>query len=284
MRVVRPNELLNLCSIGLLVFGCLCSALPSPATTLVARDMNTCLPLSWDRVSRGGATAIISDKDVSAFLNAVDLFGTGVFAFSGALTAGKKGMDLLGMVIIATVTSVGGGTVRDLLLDSGTVFWMRRTVYFKICAITAAATYWLWPTLETKMGWKDSAKAICVADAFGLGAFCVLGTQKAADLGLSPLMWVVTGVITSTFGGITRDVLCLQRPRAMYPYRSLYAAHPLLGSAVYTILTHTLGMTQPNAAVLSFLLTTTTRILSFDNPLRLPHWKGKMVVSSAKSN
>jgi uncharacterized membrane protein YeiH len=122
-------------------------------------------------------------------------------------------MDLLGMMIVATVTSVGGGTIRDLLLDSGTVFWMRLPIYFHIIAATTLGTFFLWPTLEKKLGFKDSAKVICVADALGLGAFAVLGAQKAAGMELDPTMWVVAGLITATFGGITRDVLCLQRPR-----------------------------------------------------------------------
>jgi uncharacterized membrane protein YeiH len=219
---------------------------------------------------RGGG---IEDHPMGAFLNAVDLFGTGVFAFSGALTAGKKGMDLIGMTIVATVTSVGGGTVRDTLLGSGPVFWMRLPIYFEICVVVAVATYFIWPMLEKKLGVNDSAKVICTADAFGLAAFAVLGTQKGADMGLGPLMSVVTGIISSTFGGITRDVVCQQRPRVMYPHRSLYAIHPLLGSVLYAALTAYFSVPQELAAGLSFLLTFTTRVLSFNSALRLPHWK-----------
>ena len=219
---------------------------------------------------RGGG---IDTHPVGAFLNAVDLFGTGVFAFSGALTAGKKGMDLIGMIIVATVTAVGGGTVRDTLLGSGPVFWMRLPLYFEICAVVTVATYFIWPILEKHLGLKDSTKAICTADAFGLGAFAVLGTQKGAEMGLDPVLSVVAGLISSTFGGITRDVVCQQRPRVMYPHRSLYAIHPLLGSALYSALTSHFGVPQEQAAVISFLLTFTTRVLSFNSALRLPHWK-----------
>ena len=160
---------------------------------------------------RGGGIAHLSTPmSVEKFLYAVDLFGTGVFAFSGALIAGKKGMDLIGMLYIAVISATGGGTLRDLLLDSGAVFWIRHPIYFQICLGVTMATYLFWPTLESKLGIKDSSKSICTADAFGLGAFAVLGTQKAADLGLHPIIWIVVGTITSTFGGITRDILCLQ--------------------------------------------------------------------------
>jgi uncharacterized membrane protein YeiH len=221
---------------------------------------------------RGGAT---SDTPVDTFLNAVDMFGTGVFSFAGAVTAGKKGMDLFGMVLVATLTAVGGGTLRDLLLGTGTVFWIQQPVYVEICAAVAVLTFFVWPTLEQRMGWKDTAKQICFADAFGLGAFAVLGTQKAAALDLAPIMWVVSGVMTSTFGGIARDVLCLQRPRVLYPDRTLYATAPLMGSLAYLMLSKHMGMATEGAACISFCVTVTTRILSFNNPWRLPHWKSK---------
>mmetsp|Transcript_18415 Transcript_18415/g.25342 ORF Transcript_18415/g.25342 Transcript_18415/m.25342 type:complete len:312 (-) Transcript_18415:192-1127(-) len=231
------------------------------------------LTLALDKL-RGGAVAAMEKDPVAAFVNAVDLFGTGVFAFSGAVTAGKKGMDLLGMTYIAVIAAVGGGTVRDILLDSGTVFWLRLPIYFNICALTTLFTYLLWPTLESRLGWKDSAAPVCTADAFGLAAFAVIGTQKAVDLGLDPIVWPVVGLVTCTFGGITRDVICLQNPRVMYPYRTLYATAPLLGSVVYTLLLQKrFGLDTQLAATVSFMVTFTFRLLSFNRSWRLPHWK-----------
>lgn len=122
-------------------------------------------------------------------------------------------------------------------------------------------------------GWQDSSLPICFSDAFGLSAFAVLGTQKAADLGLPPFMWVVSGVITATFGGITRDVMCLQRPRVMYPTRTLYAGPVILGSASYTILTNVFKVSTEIAAFVSFLLTLSSRTLAFGSSRRLPYWK-----------
>ena len=218
---------------------------------------------------RGGAS------DVRSVLNAVDLFGTAVFAFSGAVTAGKKGMDLLGMICIATVTSIGGGTYRDVMLGSTPVFWMRQPVYLEICVVVAIATYLIWPALERKFGWKDSAKVVCISDAFGLGAFAVLGTQRAAEMDLNPVIWVVSGLVTATFGGITRDVICQEPPRSMYPYRTMYAIHPLLGSAVYATLIGKFDTQKDTSAIISFLLICFTRILSFNSSVRLPHWNQK---------
>jgi uncharacterized membrane protein YeiH len=234
---------------------------------------------------RGGTDAITSSDHTQDLLQAVDLFGTAVFAFSGALTAGKKGMDVMGMCIIATITSVGGGTVRDVLLDSGTVFWMQQTLYLQICCTTALLTYLCWPTLEAKLGWKDSAKPICTADALGLAAFSVLGTQKAIGMNLHPLIWIVSGVMTSCFGGLVRDLLCREpRPRILYPDRSVYGTPPLLGAIAYTLMTlhgrrsHNVVVVvvdeTPSAVIVlvSFLVTFTTRVWCFNTKTRLPHW------------
>lgn len=227
---------------------------------------------------RGGdyASSLLGHQNqVDSFLNAIDLFGTGIFAFSGAVTAGRKGMDILGMWIISIVTSLGGGTLRDILLDTGTVFWMEQAIYVQISSITVLATFLFWPTLEKRYGWKDSALPICLADALGLAAFAVLGTQKGVQMGLHPIMWVVCGLMSACFGGITRDVLCAQPPRVMYHSRSMYAQAPLLGSILYTILTRYCKWIDTQiVASLSFLLAFITRVVFFNNPSwKMPHWK-----------
>lgn len=124
-------------------------------------DINTSLQvLSTTGTLRGGANAIPEGKAVSAFLNRVDLFGTAVFALSGAITAGKKGMDLYGMLIIATITAVGGGTMRSLLFGTGTVFWMEQPIYVEICTVVTLLTFFLWPKLEKNMGKERSFVSI----------------------------------------------------------------------------------------------------------------------------
>ena len=143
-----------------------------------------------------------------------------------------------------------------------------------LSAITVA-TFLFWPTLEKRYGWKDSALPICLADALGLAAFAVLGTQKGVQMGLHPIMWVVCGLMSACFGGITRDVLCAQPPRVMYHSRSMYAQAPLLGSILYTILTRYCKWIDTQiVASLSFLLAFITRVVFFNNPSwKMPHWK-----------
>lgn len=226
---------------------------------------------------RAGSTVPHGDTlpNIFRLLNAIDYFGTGVFAFSGALTAAKKGMDLFGIITLSVISAVGGGTVRDLLLDSGTVFWMKKPIYFEICVSVAILTFFIWPMLESRLSWNASAKAICIADALGLGAFAVLGTQTAADHpgNLDPILWVVSGAMSSTFGGLTRDVICFEQPRVMYPHRTMYAAPPLMGSALYATLTAYLSMPEERAAFIAFTFTFLFRLRCFDNPVRLPYWR-----------
>mmetsp|Transcript_31946 Transcript_31946/g.36706 ORF Transcript_31946/g.36706 Transcript_31946/m.36706 type:complete len:343 (+) Transcript_31946:78-1106(+) len=256
--------------------------------------------------SRGGeiiitataiATSTTTATSVSLLLQALDVFGTAVFAFSGALKGGKKGMDIIGMMIIASITAVGGGTLRDVLMigshasgdydcdnDSSsslsssfhpTVFWMRTPLYLEVSCITAVLTYYFWPKMSKKC--DDSGLFICTSDALGLAAFCVVGAQQATRRGLAPILCVVSGLMTATGGGIIRDVICGEQPRIMYPHRTLYALGPALGALVYTLLDRLRSSSQimlnsSSITIISFLVAFYVRILAFNKPWRMPHW------------
>ena len=194
---------------------------------------------------RGGETiATPTTATVNSILQALDVFGTAVFAFSGALKAGKKGMDIIGMMILASITAVGGGTLRDVLMmghhhiDSSSssssllsssssssfvpvVFWMRTPLYIEISCITAVLTYYFWPKISKRF---ETSNFICTFDALGLAAFCVVGVQQAVERGLALTLCVVSGLMTATFGGIIRDVICGEQPRIMVRggYRDAY--------------------------------------------------------------
>ncbi|CAB9509481.1 UPF0126 inner membrane protein YadS [Seminavis robusta] len=245
---------------------------PKPTTPLANDDDDDFSRTVWNTI-RGGATSTTTMTD--SFLYAMDLLGTAVFAFSGALTAGNKGMDLLGMAIIAAVTSCGGGTLRDMALNGGVVFWMKEPLYLVICMGVTLATFFVWPTLEQTLGWKGSEVPVCTADAVGLAAFAVLGAQKAQRHELHPIMWVVSGLMSACFGGVMRDVLCLQRPRILYPERTMYGTAPVIGSTVYAMLAQRAEweMHTHRIASVAFAVTFLVRILAFNNPRRVPHWK-----------
>lgn len=120
------------------------------------------------RLRGGDATGAASSCKVGSLIEVMDIFGTIVFAFSGALKAGRKGMDLIGMMIIACITAVGGGTLRDVLMMGGgeehVVFWMQTPLYIEISLLTALVTFVCWPKFEAKFGLEaDSAGPICTS-------------------------------------------------------------------------------------------------------------------------
>ena len=114
-------------------------------------------------------------------------------------------------------------------------------------------------------------------DALGLAAFCIVGVKAAAKRELAPNLWVVSGLMTATFGGIIRDVICGEQPRIMYPHRTLYALGPALGALTYTVLNQLVdaGLWSLNTSfitLVSFIVAFVVRVLSFNKPWRMPHW------------
>ncbi|KAB2840583.1 MAG: trimeric intracellular cation channel family protein [Melioribacteraceae bacterium] len=154
-----------------------------------------------------------------------DLLGGAVFAISGALMAGRKQMDLFGVLVLAGVTAMGGGTVRDLLLDKE-VFWLHDINY--IIVILAAAL----GTVLLKRTFKITNKVLLIADAFGLAFFSVLGTAKALSFEFSPLIAIIMGVVTGVVGGAMRDILCGEVPLILR--KDIYATAAVLGGSVYS--------------------------------------------------
>ena len=136
----------------------------------------------------------------------LDLCGVAVFAASGALTASRKQMDIVGFCLIATVTGIGGGTVRDLLLGQGAVYWITQPVYVLICIGVGVLMFFTAPYIEFRY------RVLLWADAAGLALFCVTGAEKALEVTNSLPVSVIMGVMTATFGGIIRDVLCAEVP------------------------------------------------------------------------
>jgi uncharacterized membrane protein YeiH len=152
-----------------------------------------------------------------------------VFAVSGVLAAGRKGLDLLGVAVIAIVTAIGGGTLRDLLLGRHPIFWIADTTYLWV--ILAATVV----TIVYVRLWIATRRALLVADALGLAFFTIAGVQIALQAGVSDLIAVLMGTITGVAGGVFRDVLTAQIPLVMRPGR-LYATAAILGASSYVLL------------------------------------------------
>lgn len=166
----------------------------------------------------------------------IDLLGVAVFAISGTLIAHRKHMDGFGVVVLATVTGIGGGTIRDVILDVP-VFWLRDSSYF--IAIFAAITLSI---LVLNRQRHIPSQLLQVADAFGLAFFAVMGMQKALLLDMPSTTVIIMGVLTGCFGGVVRDVLAGEIPLLLKG--ELYAITCIAGGIVYTqSLAFDLGMT-----------------------------------------
>ena len=190
-----------------------------------------------------GIAVTIPDEPVSLYVLAIIYAGDVVFAVSGALTAGRHRMDILGFALIGTITGIGGGTVRDLLLGR-TVWWTQHPAELLLCVAAALATYFFVKNDITRQ------KAMIWSDALGLAAFGVLGCHVALTFGTPFVIAVFMGMVTATGGGVIRDVLTQTRPMIMCG--EIYATAALVGSLGYAALLQ-LGLPQEAAQVLAFL-------------------------------
>ena len=190
----------------------------------------------------------------------LDLLGTAVFAISGAWLACRKEMDLFGTMVLAFVTAVGGGTIRDVLLGSTPVFWIQNTVYMLII-IAATVLAILVRKLNQKLVWP-----MHVADALGLSVFVVIGVSKTLNFGAEPVVAIMMGVLTGCGGGIIRDVLAGDVP--MILRKEIYAFAAITGGAVYTTLDGHLPIEWVTA--LAALTVLVMRLLSLYKGLSLP--------------
>ncbi len=157
-----------------------------------------------------------------------DLLGTAVFAISGVLVAGQLRMDPFGVLVLASVTAVGGGTVRDVILTADHVFWVHDPTYLYVIIATALITMVLSERVH-----KLPIRLLPIADAFGLALFTVIGVEKALLLGASSLVATVMGVITGVVGGMIRDVLAGRVPMVLQ--KEIYATACILGGFVYFV-------------------------------------------------
>jgi uncharacterized membrane protein YeiH len=175
-------------------------------------------------------------------LQLLDFAGVAVFAVSGTLAAGRKSLDLLGVVVIAMVASTGGGTLRDLLLDRHPVFWIAEPTY--IVVIVAAALLTIPYTRFRSVRMKN----LQVADALGLALFSISGAQVAEAAQHSGLIVVMMATITASFGGVLRDVLCNEVPLILRKGQ-IYATAVIVGATLYVIVVR-LGLSRLPATLI----------------------------------
>ncbi len=167
---------------------------------------------------------------MSELLYWLDLFGVVVFAFSGALMAGRYKLDPFGVVVLSAVTAIGGGTIRDVMLQTP-VFWVKDPIYLYFILATAVLTI-----IFIRCPKRIPKRFLLISDAFGLALFAVLGTEKALSLGAAIPVAVVMGTMTGVAGGMMRDVLCNVIP--MILRKEIYATAAILGGTLYTLLVY----------------------------------------------
>ncbi len=163
-----------------------------------------------------------------SFVYLLEMLGTAAFAVSGALAASRKRMDIFGFMVLALMPAVGGGTVRDIIIDRTPVFWIADNRYVAV-AIIAALIVFMAP--HPKPGGRR--RLLIWADALGLALFAALGTEVCLQHGTGPLVAVMLGVTTAVTGGMIRDIICNEIPLILS--REIYATAAFAASLVYVL-------------------------------------------------
>src|SRR6186713_1630606 len=162
--------------------------------------------------------------NLARLLYLFDIFAAVVFAVSGALVASRKRMDVMGFMWLAVITGVGGGTVRDLILNVP-VFWVQSPAHVSACLVTAVVMHFVAPRVESRF------RTLLWFDAFGLALVTVAGTVKASDVGAPALVAIVMGAVTGCVGGIIRDTLG-HVPSVLLSHE-VYVTASVLGACTY---------------------------------------------------
>ncbi|HWM92469.1 MAG TPA: trimeric intracellular cation channel family protein [Thermoanaerobaculia bacterium] len=189
-----------------------------------------------------------------------DVLAAVVFAVSGALVASRKGLDVMGFMWLAVITGVGGGTVRDLILNVP-VFWVQQPVHVSACLVTAVVMHFVAPLVESRY------KTLLWFDAFGLALVTVAGTAKALDVAAPALVAIAMGAVTGTVGGIIRDTLG-HEPSVLLRHE-IYVTASVLGACTYVGL-NGLGLDRLAAMIAGFLVTFSVRGLAIRFGWSLP--------------
>ncbi len=158
----------------------------------------------------------------------IDIIGTSAFAISGVFAAMDKKLDLFGIFIIAFITAIGGGTLRDMLIGDLPVAWISSNYYSLVIFISAAAALLFYRKI------KEASSILLLFDSIGLGFFTILGIQKGIQFNLSAGLCIALGTITACFGGLIRDIVLNQIPQILQ--KEIYATACIAGGLLYFLL------------------------------------------------
>lgn len=164
-----------------------------------------------------------------SILELLDYTGVAVFAATGALSASRKQLDIIGFLFLAAATGIGGGTFRDVILGATPVFWVVKPTYLIVCVSVALIVFVLAHRIESRY------RLLLWLDAMGVSAYCVMGAAKGFAATGSPTVAIATGVLTASFGGIIRDLLAGEPSVLLRP--EIYVTAALIGAAGFTAAT-----------------------------------------------
>ncbi len=197
-------------------------------------------------------------------LYTLDIIGTFVFAISGTLAAADKKLDLFGAAVIGFITAVGGGTVRDLLLDLNPIAWLVDPNY-TIAIIAGVITTYLFKKHVLKL-----RKTLFMFDAIGIGVFTILGIEKSLSVEILPFFSIIMGVISSVVGGVIRDTLCNEIPLIFR--KEVYATACLVGGLVFFMMQY-VGLAENWNYLISIAVIICIRVVSVKWTISLPTLK-----------
>ncbi|GAB3485051.1 trimeric intracellular cation channel family protein [Marinomonas epiphytica] len=196
-------------------------------------------------------------------LYVLGMIGIAAFAITGVISSGKKNMDLFSLLFLGMVTSLGGGTIRDVILSVETVYWVKDTSYLWVACLSSAFAFFAVRVIENRQ------TVFHYADSFGLALFTVVATDKVLQLGFSPSIAITMGIVTGVAGGIIRDVLSHRPPMVLG--KEFYATPALLGACLVVLLEKNVPSHEFNsiyAVALIFIL----RLFAIHRGLYYPSW------------
>ena len=198
-------------------------------------------------------------------LIALDYASVFVFALTGALVASRAQLDLIGFIFIASLTAVGGGTLRDIFLNRETVFWVENPWIIAVAALAAIIVFFTAHLLESR------ARSIIWLDAAALAVAVPAGVAVALSLGQTNTIVVIMGITTGCFGGLMRDVVCNEVPLVL-KQGELYVTCALVGAAS-ALVAQQFGLSQPQSLLICGGATFILRAGSIAFGWRLPVYK-----------
>lgn len=199
-----------------------------------------------------------------SLIYSLDLIGTFVFAISGTLAAAEKKFDIFGAGVLAFVTAVGGGTIRDVLIGNTPVGWMKDLNYLLCIVLAIPASYFFRQYIQ------KLRRTMFLFDTIGIGLFTVLGLKTTLAIGLSPIIAVMMGTVSAVFGGVVRDVLSREVPLIFR--KEIYATACLVGGIVYLLILKT-GLPEDWVIFITVIVVIGIRSLAVKKSLSLPRIK-----------